>query len=61
MQTHRFKYERMASHELGVGVVIFTLIRERGEPFRVELTVADAQRLLDDLPEQIRIASGKNL
>ena len=59
MQIHRFQYEGMAFHELSSGAVVFTLRREEG-PFGVELTVEDAKRLLADLPEQIRIASGKN-
>jgi hypothetical protein len=49
----------MAFHALGSGAVVFTLRREEG-PFGVELTVEDAERLLEDLPEQIRIASGEN-
>ena len=59
MQIHRFQYEGMAFHALGSGAVVFTLRREEG-PFGVELTVEDAERLLEDLPEQIRIASGEN-
>lgn len=59
MQIHRFRYEGMAFHALGSGEIIFTLRREEG-PFGVALTVEDAKRLLADLPEQIRIASGQN-
>jgi len=59
MQIHRFQYEGMAFTALRSGTVVFTLRREEG-PFGVELTVEDAKRLLADLPEQIRIASGKN-
>jgi hypothetical protein len=59
MQIHRFQHEGMAFTALSSGAVIFTLRREEG-PFGVELTVEDAKRLLADLPEQIRIASGKN-
>ncbi|HEY3892427.1 MAG TPA: hypothetical protein VGM00_10745 [Bradyrhizobium sp.] len=59
IQIHRFRYEGMAFHALGSGEIIFTLRREEG-PFGVALTVEDAKRLLADLPEQIRIATGQN-
>jgi hypothetical protein len=59
MQIHRFQYEGMAFHALSSSAVVFTLRREEG-PFGVELTVENAKRLLADLPEQIRIASGKS-
>jgi hypothetical protein len=59
MQIHRFRYEGMALHALGSGAVVSTLRREEG-PFDVELTVKDAERLLDDLSRQIRIADGRN-
>jgi hypothetical protein len=59
MQIHQFGYEGMAVHALGSGAVVFTLRREEG-PFGIELTVKDAERLLDDLSRQIRIADGRN-
>jgi len=60
----RFSFINNAQHDIGkiirpCGAVVFTLRREEG-PFGVELTVEDTERLLEDLPEQIRIASGKN-
>ena len=59
MQIHHFQYEGIAFHSLSSGAVVFSLRREEG-PFGVELTVEDAKRLLADLPEQIRVASGKD-
>jgi hypothetical protein len=61
MQIHGFIYEAIASHGLRCDAIVFFFRRrEGGEAFGVKLTIEDARRLLHDLPEQIRIASGED-
>ena len=57
MEMEVFKFAGIGSSPAGVGHVLITLARERGEPFEVCLTAEDAQQMIDDLRVQIRIAT----
>lgn len=57
METYQFKYRTVGLSEAGCGYVVICLEREEGTPFGAVLSADDAQRLADDLPQQIRIAT----
>jgi hypothetical protein len=57
MESYLFKYISVGHSQAGSGHVGLTLERQAGTQFVVLLRVADAQRLIDELPEQIRIAA----
>lgn len=58
MEPYPFRYASMAFTQSGIGVVGINFTRD-GQQFTALLPVADAKRLLDDLPEQVRIAEWK--
>jgi hypothetical protein len=55
MESYLYRYVSIAHSEPGAGVM-FILERMDGSRFGVALTAEDAERLVDDLREQIRIA-----
>jgi hypothetical protein len=57
MENYLFKYVSVGHSQAGSGHVGLTLERQGGTQFVALLSVADAQRLIDELPEQIRIAT----
>ena len=57
MEDHRFRYVSIGHSGAGSGLVLINLEREGGTQFGAVLSADDAQRLLDDLPQQIRIAA----
>lgn len=68
MENYRFKYIKASHSELQCGFVGIELTREDGEltredgsPFVVILSVEDANQLLADLPEQVRIAKKNSI
>ena len=57
METYQFKYTGVGHSAAGCGYVVINLERKEGTQFGVCLNVDAAKRLLDDLPEQVRIAA----
>ena len=57
MEAHKFRYLGLGKSKAGDGLVLINLERVEGTEFGAVLTAGDAQRLLDDLPQQIRIAT----
>ena len=57
METYQFKYIAVGHSAAGCGYVVINLEREEGTQFGAVLSTDDAKRLLDDLPQQIRIAA----
>ena len=57
MENYLFKYVSVGHSQAESGHVGLTLERQGGTQFVALLSVADAQRLIDQLPEQIRIAT----
>ena len=57
MEDHRFRYVSIAHSAAGSGCVLIILEREDGGQFGAVLSADDAKRLLDDLPQQVRIAA----
>jgi hypothetical protein len=57
MENYLFKYVSTSHLQAGSGHIGLTLERQGGTQFVALLSVADAQRLLDELPEQVRIAA----
>lgn len=60
MEGYQFKYVGVAHSQAGGDLVAITLERKEGGQFVAVLSVADAKRLLRDLPEQVRIADEEN-
>jgi hypothetical protein len=61
MQVHRFRYQPpMPAHQQGCDRIGFVLTREDtpGMPFGIELSVEDAEYLMNGLRIQIDIARG---
>jgi hypothetical protein len=56
MEEHRYRYVSMAASAVGCGIVAIKLEGDRGVQFLAILSADDAQRLSNDLPQQIRIA-----
>ncbi len=59
MGMEKFEYVRVAASAARRGLVGFELKRKDGTPFEVCLSVDDANQLVIDLRDQIRIASEK--
>ncbi len=57
MENHRFRYVSVGHSGAGSGYVLINLEREEGTQFGAVLSADDAKRLLDDLPQQVRIAA----
>ena len=57
MIEYPFRYVSVGASQTGVGYVFIELQRESAEPFGVVLSVEDAQKLVDDLHEQIQTAN----
>ena len=57
MENHLFRYVSLGYSGVGSGYVLIKLEREEGTQFDAVLSADDAKRLLDDLPQQIRIAA----
>jgi hypothetical protein len=57
MTEAKLSYVSTAHSQAGSGVVAIKLQREDGGTFHAILNADDARRLLDDLPEQVRIAT----
>jgi len=58
MEHYRFRYIKMAHSRSQCGEVLIELERgDQGIPFGMVLSVEDAKRLLDELPDQIQIAA----
>ena len=57
MENHQFRYVSIGHSAAGSGYVPINLEREEGTQFGAVLSAEDAQRLLDDLPQQVRIAA----
>jgi hypothetical protein len=56
MEGYRYRYVPLAHSQAGVGFVGINLQGQDGSTFVAVLSAEDARRLLDDLPQQIRIA-----
>jgi hypothetical protein len=56
MEAYQFRLVGVGHSQSHAGHVIITFERQEGARFGVVLSTADAQRLCDDLPEQVRIA-----
>jgi len=57
LESYVFGYSSVGHAQAGCGAVSINLRREDGGEFAAILSVEDARRLLDDLPEQVRIAT----
>jgi hypothetical protein len=56
MEAYKFRLIGVGHSQSHAGHVLVTFERQEATRFGVVLTTEDAQRLCDDLPEQIRIA-----
>ena len=59
VENYRFRFLSVGHSAAGSGYVLINLERKEGTQFGAVLSADDAKRLLDDLPEQIRIAAQK--
>jgi hypothetical protein len=59
MESFRFKYVSLAHAEAGGGSVGINFLGQEGHPCTAILSLEDAKRLSDDLPNQLHIACWK--
>jgi hypothetical protein len=57
METYRWRYRAVGHNAPGSNEVFIEFEKAEGHPFGVKLSVEDAERLIRDLDEQVRIAS----